>query len=187
MTVKDILITASTLLNRSDIKDFINGKAVENYNQVEEDFNLLLNCYNLVEEEISTDYFRLKDTQTFTVVDGVIKCQDFKNNVLTVLSVKNLNGSAVNAEIKPDGIYTNENKVEIEYTFVAPYKTLKDVSSFIYTPITKRAIAYGTITEYSLIKGDYEEAVTWHKKYINALTSSLSNKKIKKIKERKWL
>ncbi len=187
MTVKDILITASTLLNRNDIKNYINGNAVDNYNQVEEDFNLLLNCYNLVEEEISTDYFRLKDTQTFTVVDGVVKCEDFKNNVLSVLSVKNLNGNAVNAEIKPDGIYTRENVIVVEYTFVAPFKTLEDKSSFINTTITKRALAYGAITEYSLIKGDYEEAVTWHKKYITALTSSLANKKVKKIKERKWL
>ncbi|MBR5439615.1 MAG: hypothetical protein IKV61_05305 [Clostridia bacterium] len=187
MTVKDILKTATTLLNRGDIKNYINGEAVNDYIQVEEDFNLLLDCYNLVEEEIATDYYRLKDTQTFTVVDGVIKCENFSKNVLAILSVKGLNGNAVNAEIKPDGIYTNEKNVVVEYVYVPSQKSIDENSSFFGTLITKRAIALGVITEFSLIKGDYEEAVTWHKKYITALTNCLASKKVKKIKERKWL
>ena len=187
MTVKDILKTASTLLNRNDIKKYISGDAVDEYIQVEEDFKLLLDCFNLVEEEVATDYYRLKTTQTFTVANGVIECKDFDKNVLAVLSVKNLNGNAVNAEIKPDGIYTKEPIVVVDYTYVPSTKTIDDNSSFKGTPITKRALAYGVITEFCLIKGDYEEAVMWHKKYVNSLTSCLSMKKVKKIKERIWL
>lgn len=187
MTVKEILKTASTLLNRADIKNYLNGEAVDDYLQVEEDFNLLLSCYNLVEEEIATDYFNLTHCETFTVVDGVVSCNDFSNNPLAVLSVKNLNGKAVNATIKPDGIYTKESKIVVEYTYVPENKTENDLSSFENTLISKRALALGTITEFSLIKGDYEEAVMWHKKYLTALTNCLARKKVNKIKERKWL
>ena len=187
MTVKEILKSASTLLNRNDLKSYMSGDAVNEYLQVEEDFKLLLDCYNLVEEEVSTDYYRLKNTQTFTVVNGVIKCEEFSKNILAVLSVKSLNGNAVNAEIKPDGIYTNESNVVVDYTFVPNSKTVDDESAFTNSPITKRALAYGVVTEFSLIKGDYEEAVMWHKKYITALTNCLSLKKLKKIKERLWI
>lgn len=187
MTVKEILKTASTLLNRSDFKNYVNGKAVDEYKQVEEDFLVLLDCYNLIEEEIATDYYRLNKSQTFTVVDGFISCNEFDFDPLAILSVKGLNGKAVNADIKPNGIYVNENIVTVDYTYVPHNKTLEDLSSFDGTPISKRAIAYGTVSEYCLIKGDYEEAVTWHQKYVNALTNSLSYKKLKKVKERIWL
>ena len=187
MTVKDILITSATLLNRTDLKNFINGQGVNEYKQVEQDFNLLLDAFNLVEEEIATDYYRLNESETFTVVNGVIKCEDFSKNPLAILSVKNLNGNAVNAQIKPDGIYTNESQVVVEYTYVPTYKTLEQNSSFTGSLITKRALALGAVTEFSLIKGDYEEAVMWHSKYISALNTCITRKKVKKVKERKWL
>ncbi len=187
MTVKEILITASTLLERGDIKTYFQGGAVDDYTRVEEDANLLLDCYNLVEEQISTDYYRLKHTQSFTVSNGVIECKEFKYNPLAILKVLDKFKNNVDLEIKPDGIYTSLKYVEVTYSYLPSKKQIDGVSEFELTPISPRILAYGTVTEFCLIKGMYEEAVTWHNKFINSLTTAMANKKVKKIKDRKWL
>ncbi len=187
MTVKEILKIASTLLGRGDIKTYFEGGAIDDYIRIEEDANLLLDCYNLVEEEISTDYYRLKHTQSFTVSNGVVKCSEFLYNPLAILKVLDKFGSSIDAQVKPDGVYTDKRQITVIYSYLPNKKGIDGVSEFKLTPISPRILAYGTVTEYCLVKGMYEEAVTWHKKFINSLTTCMANKKVNKIKERKWI
>lgn len=187
MTVKDVLKTAAAYLDRRDIISRLDGGAAENSERTDEDIKLLLECYNVTAEEIAAEYFRLKATETLVSKNGFISCGDFKNDPITVLSVKNESGGKARAVVKPDGIYTAENKVTVEYEYIPPKRGVDDESDFSGTSIRERVLAFGAVTEFCLIKGAFEEAVNYHSRYVEGVKGSLSNRKPVRLKERKWL
>lgn len=187
MTVKDIVEKVAVFLDRKDILEYLKTGATENYLSVIEDVNLLVNCYNVVGEEIASLYYRFKTTERLSPnLSGVIKIADFKKNPLAIISVKDVNGNKVNAKILPSEIITNLSEVVIDYYYVPDVKNLEDISDFTGTSITDRILCYGVLTEYYLIKGGYEEANLWHGKYINALKNKPLTGNGKRLKGRVW-
>ncbi len=187
MTVKDIIKTVALLLNRKDILNYLNSEVTENYIKVQEDVNTLVDCYNLVSEEISSTHYKLKAVETLSPKNGALKCSEFTYNPLAVISVKGLNQKPISYKILPSEILTNESKIEVEYYYVPSKKSINDVSDYTNTIIKERVIAYAIATEFLLINGGYEEALVWHEKYINSLKSLLLKDKKKRIKGRIWL
>ena len=186
MTVKDVLKTVAMLINRDDVLKFLNDGYSANYDLVNEDVKILVNSYNIVADEIATEYFKLKTVEKIKSYNGVIKCSDFEKNPLAVLSVTNDKGDKIPCKILPSEILIEETEAIIEYTYTPDTKGLDDVSDYSSTPIKSRVIAYGVATEYLLIKGAFEEAMVWHEKYVSALKGSVVKSKIKKLKGRVW-
>lgn len=186
MTVKDVLKTVAMLINREDILEFLNNGYSSNYNLVNEDVDVLINSYNIVADEIATEYFKLKTIEKQTVYNGVIKCSNLKRNPISIISVVNKKGDKIPCKILPSEILLDEQEAIIEYNYTPDTKGLDDVSDYSSTPIKNRVIAYGVATEYLLIKGAFEEAFVWHEKYVDALKGSLVKSKIKKLKGRIW-
>ncbi|MBO5926528.1 MAG: hypothetical protein J6Q38_03095 [Clostridia bacterium] len=187
MTVKDIVKTSAQLLNRKDIFEYLLKGVAQNYLMVEDDVNILVNAYNIVQEEIASFSFRFKAVETISpLTNGVIKYSQFKYNPLAIISVKDENGRKLDAKILPSDILVDRTAV-IEYYYLPYEKTIEDESDFTGTVIQKRTLAYGVVTEYCLIKGAYEEASMWHDKYVNALKEALYNTKAKRVKGRLWV
>ena len=187
MTVKDIIKTVALLLNRKDILEYLNSGATENYLKVLEDVNALVDCYNIVSEEIASTYYKFKAVETLSPQNGVVKCSEFTNNPLAIISVKGLNEKTISYKILPSEILTDEKTVVVEYYYVPSKKTLDDISDFTATSIKNRILAYGVATEFLLIDGAFEESSVWHEKFINSLKVVLINDKRKRIKGRIWL
>ena len=187
MTVKDIIKTFALLLGRKDILEYLNSGATENYLKVLEDVNALVDCYNIVSEEISSTYYKFKAVETLSPQNGVVKCKEFANNPLAIISVKGLNEKSIAYKILPSEILTSEDKVVVEYYYIPSRKNIDDVSDFTSTPIKNRALAYGVATEFLLIEGAYEESMVWHEKYLDYLKVVLLGDKRKKLKGRVWL
>ena len=186
MTVKDILKTVAVLINREEILEFLNNGYANNYSAINDDVNLLVTCYNIVAEEIATEYYKLKTIEKHISKNGVLKYSEFINNPISIISVKDKNDNSVTYKVMPSEILLNELEVFVEYCYTPQNKGLDEVSDYSSTPIKNRVIAYGVATEYLLIKGAFEEAVLWHEKYVEALKGSLIKSKMKKIKGRVW-
>ena len=184
MTVKSILKLVSSLLNRKDIYSYLNGGAASG--NVSDEVNTLVDCYNVVAEELSTVYPKLVHTQEFSVKGGVLKYTQFVYNPVKILSVKDINGNQVECKILPTEIRVDLSKALIEYTYIPVKRRLDETSDFKNTPIKERVIAYGVATEFCLIKGSYEEAAMWHDKYTSGIKNSLAIKSANKIKCRMW-
>lgn len=185
MTVKSILKLVSSLLNRKDFLSYLNTGNSTDVN-LKGEIDTLVACYNVVAEELSTIYDKIMYTQKLTVSNGVLKYTQFTYNPVKILSVKDNDGKDVECEILPTELRTKTNRIVVDYTYIPNKRKLDDESDFKNTPLKERVFAYGIATEYSLIKGSYEEASLWHDKYTSAIRNSLSIKGVSKIKGRAW-
>ena len=79
MKVKDILILCCDLLEEENVKSYLNGQTANDEDSAIKDCELLLNCYNLMTDEISREYYRFKTVETFTPENGVIDFIRVKN------------------------------------------------------------------------------------------------------------
>ena len=186
MTVKDVLKTVALLINRADILDFFNNGYTDDYNEIEDDVNLLITCYNIVADEIATEYYKLNMTEKFTCQNGVLKFSQFTKNPIIINSIKDDDGNDVKYKALLGEITLDKPLVNVEYSYTPDTKGLDDISDYSSTPINKRVIAYGVATEYLLVKGAFEEAVVWHDKYVESLKGSVIKSKNKKLKGRIW-
>ncbi|MBO5712598.1 MAG: hypothetical protein J6R88_00135 [Clostridia bacterium] len=185
MKVKDILILCCDLLEDNNLKTYFTGGTPADSESAKADGELLLKCYNLITDEISREYYRLTTEETFTPTNGVVSLSQFMFNPVVINTVTSLDGGEVDYKVNPVKVYVDKT-VRIGYAYACPERMIEEMSDFSFTKISKRVLAYGTITEYMLIKGMYEEAVTWRDKYRTSLYACLSVKKVKRIKKREW-
>ena len=185
MTVKDIIEKSATLLNKGEVVKYLSTGVAENYFSVLEDVEILLGCYNVIQEEIASSYYKFKETEKFSPENGVIKLSRFSNNPFAITSIKDESNNKLDAKIYPTEIKTDKTAI-IEYYYLPKTKNLEDISDFTGTPVTLRTLCYGVMTEYLLIKGAFEESATWHSKYVDALSVLALNGKRMKVKGRVW-
>lgn len=186
MIVKDILIECANCLDREDLITFYQSGVAVDYATACKDASVLLNAYNLVQEDISCSYLKFENTEIFNVKNGKIPFTDFKYLPIEILSVCDAFGNKIKHSISNGSINVDFSKVEITYVYAFESKGVNDLSGFELTPITQRILAYGTAAEYCLIKGMYEEASTFHSKYVESLSNALNKTKSIRVKCREW-
>ncbi len=184
MTVKEIIKQSAVFLNASEIVNYLDKGVAENFSSVLEEVDLLVNCYNVVAEEIASSHYRFKAVESFSPKNNRVTLSEFSFNPLAIINVFDKGGVKVNATILPTEIQTNLPYITVEYYYIPNPKTLDDISDFKDTLIKKRTLAYGIITEYLLIKGSYEEASVWHEKYAQSLITLKGN--TGRVKGRVW-
>ncbi len=184
MTVKEIIKQSAIFLNANEIVNYLVKGTAENFSNLLEEVNLLVNCYNVVAEEIASSHCRFKAVESFSPKNNRVTLGEFLYNPLAIINVFDKNGVKVNANILPTEIITDLPFITVEYYYIPSIKTLDDISDFKDTFIKKRTLAYGIVTEYLLIKGSYEEASLWHEKYAQSLITLKGN--TGRVKGRVW-
>ncbi len=184
MTVKEIIKQSAIFLNLEGVIKYLETGACENYLTALEEVKLLVDCYNVVTEEIASSHCRFKATETFSPKNNRVKLSEFSLNPLAIISVKNKQNSKINAKILPTEIANVSEQIIVDYYYIPTPKTIEDISDFTATQIKKRILVYGVITEYLLIKGSYEEASLWHDKYAQSLISIAG--KGGRMRSRRW-
>ena len=99
MTVKDILILSSEIIDRKDLSDYFKNGSSETSIDVTDDAQTMLNCYILVVSQIISEYYRLKTIEKFTTIDGVFEYKNLQKNAFSVISVLDENHNKVDAKI----------------------------------------------------------------------------------------
>ena len=187
MIVKEILKDCALLLDRDDLNTYLNNGVADDYVTASKDASVLLNAYNIVSQEISSEYLKLEYVETFSVKDGRVSFEKFKYTPLIIRSVKDKKGNKIAYQIEQGSIYTNFNEIEVTYVYSFPKKSLNDLTGYELTPITSKILQYGTLTEYLLIKGLYEEASLYNSKYVDALSNAINKSRSQKVKCREWI
>ena len=135
------------------VKEVINK--CEELLAVESTKECLLYCFNLVENELALDYLPLYATQYCN--SNMVNYTEFEYNPIRIV------GCNCKFRIYPTYIESQEIMTEIKYTYVPNNKELYDECS--YNQNVLDCLAYGTIAEYFIQQGFYEEAAAWNKKY----------------------
>lgn len=171
MTVREILTDSAVLLGRTDISEHLKTNGTDE--KLEKECENLLRLYNMVESEIAVCYKPLKIVQEIVVTGGYVPYSAFSKSPVDVEKV--LNGSVSQTFVLTvSGVNTDSGTLKFIYKYLPSKKSLDDECE--YKTGEERAIVLGVACEYSLATGLYEQAVTWDKRYKDALASACSEK-----------
>ncbi len=183
MTVKELIVAAAISLG---IAENVNAY-LENGDSVgQKDTERLLECFNLVENELALDYLPLYAEETLQSATGSIDFSALSKAAVRILQVTDEWGNSVKYRLFPDYLKTQPGKLLISYTYTPKRKELGEESDFVLQA-SSRLFAYGMAAEYSLMTGRYEEAAIWDKKYKEAIDAAYRARPCERIKSRSWV
>lgn len=172
MRVKDILKISCTFLDKDDLADkIITGETLleDEEKMVEE----LIDCLNLVNEEISTEVLPIVKVEKIRTENFKIPFSAFSFAPVSILAVKDCNGRTVRHKVFADYVVALGGEVEVWYS-VRP--ELLSADSNVNSTLPERVFAYGVAREFYIKKGFYNDAEVWDGRFKNSL-EMLSNKK----------
>ena len=129
--------------------------------------NNLVRCYNLVEQELATDYFPILEVDKFFHVEDKIYYKDFSRKPYMLKGIQDFHGDSVSFRLAPEYINLIKNynggTFFVKYYYLPEDKELYSNSTYgaEYISILK----YGIAAEYCLTNGDFEQAKIYSDKY----------------------
>ena len=183
MTVTKILYAAAKMLGI--------GVEVEEYfenddNNGQKEAENLLQCYNLVEKELALDYFPLKAEDTMLSFTGRVEFNQLAHAPVRILEVKNEKGEKLDFELFPAYLKAKEGTLTVVYTYTPQDKWAFDECEY-GNSVSETMFLYGTLAQYALMQGMYEEALVWDKKYKKAIEDTYSLQTCKRLQSRRWV
>ncbi len=182
MTVKECVITAATELGIADeVQEYFDGGSVDGQKNAQ----LLLTCFNLVENELALDYLPLYAEDEMSSETGKIDFSALSMPAVRILRVSDEWGNSVPFQIFPAYLKTQPGKVRVAYTYTPEEKSLDGESDF-KLQASVRLMAYGIAAEYTLATGLFEEYAVWDKKYKEAIDAAYKALPCKRMRSRRW-
>ena len=182
MTVKEIVNTAAALLSREDITAYLAGEQSEIAQETLPSVNLMVTLVNLVISELAGTYIPMVKKEEINPVGGKLYYTDFSCTPLKINAV--YDGSGKDIRYTETALYLEVNaaKVTVEYQFVPPNYGLDDQIGYTEADVSAGALAFGLAAEYSVCKSAFDEAVMWHKRYVESISAArkLKNATLKK-------
>lgn len=129
--------------------------------------NNLVRCYNLVEQELATDYFPILEVDKFFHVEDKIYYKDFSRKPYMLKGIQDFHGDSVSFRLAPEYINLIKNynggTFFVKYYYLPEDKELYSNSTYgaEYISILK----YGIAAEYCLMQGNFEQAKIYSDKY----------------------
>ena len=185
MQIKDIIKMAALMSNRKEIIDYIDGNTqnvgVETPTQVDN----MVGLTNLVINELATTYIPMVKTKTVNSVGGKIYYSRLDDKILKIRSVFLNDGTSVNFTQMPEYILLNHLTVTVEYEYSPPTYLIDQEIGYAEKDVPARVIAYGLLAELAISEGRFDDAVTFHKRYVSSI-ELLCLPKNSMIRKRSW-
>lgn len=185
MTIREIIGTVATFTGRKDLKTVIETGEGYYGESVSYAAEKLTELANLVIDELACSYIPAVTAEDLKSTGGRIYYKDFTKTPLKVLKVSDLQGNRLDFSYSPEYITVNVQSAAVEYEFLPEAYKIDDEICYSEKDVPKRVLAYGVTAEFCITEGDFDEAVTWHKRYIDAL-SDICLPKNKNVKARRW-
>lgn len=190
MKAKEILKNVCVYLGKEEI--LASSLFEENGEELTElqtkEVNKILNCINLVTEEIATEYLPIYNEKEVNLTNGEIIVLDIDENIHEIISIKNKFGKNLKFKYVNGKIVCLATKAKICYT-TKPKSVVKiedEVENFAER-LTARVLGYGVASEYCYLEMLYDDATIWETRFKNALLISARKKGEIKLKKRGWL
>ncbi|MBQ8296095.1 MAG: hypothetical protein IJX87_06685 [Clostridia bacterium] len=191
MTVKDVVaLAAKELGTYEELESFLagdTGEATEGgTGDAKAQVNLLVDCFNLVENELALDYLPLFAEDEIKSNTGTIEFSALKRAAVRIVRVTDQWGNGVKFRLFPSYLKTQPGTVSVRYTYTPEKKSLEDESDY-RLHVSERMFAYGIAAEYSLAMGRFEEAAIWDKKYKDSIEAAYRAQPCERIRSRRWV
>ncbi len=182
MKVKDIVLAAAKAIGaEKEVELYLSGGATQS-----KCVDVLLECFNRVENELALDYLPLIVEEKMSSVSGCIAYNDFGRSVVRVIKVEDEWGNSLPFRLYANYLKTEAGKVNVSYTYTPEEKQIEEETDFTLF-VSERLFVYGIAHEYCLASGLYEDAAIWDKKYKDAVAAAQRESGGKRIKGRVWV
>lgn len=182
MTVKEVVLLAATELGiADDVQAYIESESGAG----ERETKLLVECFNIVENELALDYLPLYAEEELCTETGAILFSQLGDSAVRILRVEDEWGNGLKFSLFPVYLKTQPGKVKVTYTYTPKRKELNGSSDFVLQA-SPRLLAHGIAAEYSLATGRFEEAAIWDKKYKDGIQAAYKAAPCKKMRSRRW-
>lgn len=182
MTVKEtILLAADELGCGNRVREYFEEEGETGKKETE----VLLRCFNLVENELALDYLPLYAEDETESETGAIAYSALQRAAVRILGVRDEWGNKIPFRLFPDHLKTSPGKVRIAYTYTPEEKGTEDDSDFVLQA-SPRLFAFGMAAEYCLACGLYEESEVWDEKYRAALAAAYRARPARVLRSRRW-
>jgi hypothetical protein len=179
MNINEIIEKAALIVGRDDVGKFINDDKSELYEDTEYTLKTFLSLLNLVIAELSATFIPMRKRETVETKNGVVRFADLSFKAMEIVGVYDLNGNAIAYEFTPEYIKVDRAQIVIEYEMIPPNYTLGQKIDYTEKEVPCVILAYGLAAEYYVNTGRFEQAVMWHKRYVDAINSLRKTKNVK--------
>ncbi len=183
MLVKDIILKVCDFTENDEL-----AQALINETALDEDkqnlLNKLIKCFNLVRNEIVSEFIPIVKMERFVCDNGRINFNQFNGKVIDILSVKDKFGNNVRFKICDDFIEFDGKDVCVWYNASADEL---DKDDRFFSTISERVYAYGIVREYYFIQTLYEDAKVWDERFKSSLQAFERKKGGTELPRRRWI
>mgnify|MGYP004454023609 CR=1 FL=1 len=184
MKVKDIIILALDFCHEDSLASLLRTENPTLTDEQQEKVNSFTRCFNLVYEELSSQYLPIIKTETVSATDGKVLYSSLSQKVLDVVEVKNAHGRKIKFRKFDSYLFALASEVTVSY------KTLPNAlteSSEFSCPLPERIFAYGVAREFFYLQGASDEAEIYDNRYKDSLLVLLGKSKEIKMPARGWI
>lgn len=185
MTVKEIIKLVALMQGRENVLEYLDGQNALASEELLKIVNALTGLTNLVINELACTYIPMVKVERVSVDGGRIYYKDLKERPLKIVALYGVNGNSLEYTQNAEYITVSAAEVEVEYHYAPANYGLEEVIGYTEMNVPARVIAYGVLSELCISEGRFDEAVTWHKRYIDAL-SDICLPKNAVIRKRRW-
>ena len=180
MTVKDVIKITATLLGREKVLEYLSSENPDSFDaQTLCQVDVMTRCLNIVINELACTYVPMTIRETVETKQGKVYFSDLKETLLKIRSITGENGKQLTYKLSAEYIVVDSARVDIEYDFVPCNYGITDVIGYKESQIPVRILAYGTCAEFCLTERAFDDAVVFHKKYMDGIAEICSPKNVK--------
>ncbi len=184
ISVKDIVLLAAELVGVKDcVDDFAAGNVNDENQRV---IDGLVQCFNLVENELALDYLPLVKEDALSTADGCVPYSVLHQKAAYIIGVYDRFENPVKVKRFATHLQVMPGEYVVRYAAIPIEKGIEDDSEY-EIGVSERTFAYGIAAEYCLHKGLQAESAVWDKKYKKALAEIFRAKESKRVKARSWV
>jgi hypothetical protein len=169
MTVKEIIKLVCEFIGEKELLAKLKStEEVSFTTREQEKLDTLVDCFNLVNQEIASDYLPFMTKEDVVANGGVLNFADLSKVVINIYEVKNRFGMNLKFKVFPSFIEINGKAKSVVYSFLPTDLTLEsDVE--MMCGLSARIYAYGVASEYLLVDGVSEDAEIWEERFKESL------------------
>ena len=187
MKVKEIIAYACGFIGEKEIEEKLESTSTVTFTDKEQEkVDALLRCFNLVNEEIASDYLPYLITEEINVDNSILNYSSLSKTIINIYAIKGTFGRNVRYKPYPDYVEIFGKAKLITYSFLPEKCELNDEFSF-YNGLSARILAYGIASEYLLSDGLSEDAEIWEERFKESLFVLSRKRSETKLPKRKWL
>lgn len=187
MVVKNIIRLVAEILDLRDVVGYIDGD-VEISDSIDKDINNLMLAVNLVNNTIASSYLELVDRVKINVDGDKVAYKDIADkSIIEIKSVCTSQGKPLDYKVLPDGLQVAHYQGEcvVEYTYFPDTVKFEDSIDY-YLKVNETTFAIGVAGEFLYIKGDFNNAYMWDKRFKNAIFNLIRPKRNIVLPAKRW-